>query len=250
MPRTFISEFGLAAHGPSVRCPAWPAFQFRPPGGIRSGCVPWMVRRRRSAISINTLALHWRGMAELLRRHLIVARVAQVARVAVLVRSPKGQRYGVVDDSGEANDPLGSAPFAQAIGALEPALPLGNTGSPPKAVSRQRCGRGGGGAPCGSDGGTLGITLPPRPADVNGARTSMAMMTIQNSISHAPQHEGDVRYPRYALSSVRSVRCCGWVRASQRMRRVPQQLCVRGGQRLTGEASHLRVNGRATRTRT
>lgn len=91
-----------------------------------SGCgtVPRMVRAGRSTATIDALALHRRAMPELKRGGISMARIAQVARVAVLVAATQRQWLDVVDDGGEHGEAALAAPFAQPVRAIEAALAL------------------------------------------------------------------------------------------------------------------------------
>lgn len=91
-----------------------------PPGGSSArfptmwdasahGAAPWVVGVVGQAIGPELDLLL---VAELLCRHVAVARVAQVARVVVLVCSAQRERLDVIDHSSERHPPARSAPFA------------------------------------------------------------------------------------------------------------------------------------------
>ena len=93
-----------------------------------------MIGAGRATIAPDALASHRRTLTELLRGRLAMARVAEVARVAVLVAATQRQRLLVVDHGSEAGDATRVAPFAKAFRTIEAALALPLPCPPPQAL--------------------------------------------------------------------------------------------------------------------
>ncbi|MDX3884044.1 hypothetical protein [Edaphosphingomonas haloaromaticamans] len=77
-------------------------------------------------------------MAELLGSHLIVARPAKVAGVAVIVRATQGEGPDVIDERGQLDVALGPASFTKPVSASEAAEALLDAGPAAKALRHQR----------------------------------------------------------------------------------------------------------------
>ena len=75
---------------------------------------------------------------ELLDRHLLVVRFAQVAGVVVNVEAAKRQRPDMVDHVGRPGQPFGEAVLAQPIGPLQPPEPLSDAGAAAKPLARRQ----------------------------------------------------------------------------------------------------------------
>lgn len=76
-------------------------------------------------------------VAELLDRHLLVVRLAQVSGVGVDVEATERQRPSVVDHVGRPGQPFGEAVLAQSVGPLQPPKPLSDTGAAAEPLARR-----------------------------------------------------------------------------------------------------------------
>jgi hypothetical protein len=88
----------------------------------------------RSAVAADAALAGDRQMAELLGRDDLVARVTQVARVAVDVEPAEGQGRCVVDDVGRRGAAMLEASFAQAVRAAQAAQALALASSAAQAL--------------------------------------------------------------------------------------------------------------------
>ncbi len=87
--------------------------------------------RRVEGQTVST-APHGAVLVELLSRDLMMAWVAEVARVAVVIAAAQRERFDVIDDSRKSGEASLFASLAQSIGASEATLSLLLSGSTPQ----------------------------------------------------------------------------------------------------------------------